>query len=191
MAMLDEVGKWDLQIKDPENADVEYMKTEKIQEYMRDAYKGKISKVGNIKIERYVVDHDILRAQPYKIGNVVMKYYTSSHNAAAYGKVMRVGSLLLEYHSYQTQKSYGKIKKIGNIRVDYYSKEGHKLEGKLDKIGGLKAIYNDAGEIVELKGSQGGLEIEFWSKDKMTQMEKQATSEDELEKELDKVLDGK
>lgn len=190
MALLDETGKWDLQVKDPKNADIKYVNIDKIQEYMRDKFKGKIAQIGNIKIERYVVDHPVLIAQPSKIGNIPIKYYYGQEDASSRGKVMQVGNLVITYHNYQTLVSYGKIKSINNLRIDYHIKEGvvpKNLLGKVSQIGRIKVIYNKEGEIVRLEGKEKILEIEFWDKAKIEALEKESFSEDELEKELDKA----
>lgn len=178
LGMFKEDGKWDLQLVDPESDDIQYVKTEKIQYYMEGKLKGKVSAVGSIKIERYLVDHPILMGQPSKIGNIKVKYYDLSENVAEYGKVKKIGDVYLEYHTYQTLPSYGKIKSIGNLRIDYFKKGPN--EGKVESIGKLKAVYNENGEITKLVGNEKSFKIEFWDAEKAKQLEN-AKSEKDLE----------
>jgi len=191
MAVLDEIGKWDLQIKDPQNAEVKFVNLKKIPEYMHKTFEGKISKIGDIKIDRYAVDHPVLMGQPRTIGGIPIKYYDKSENKAGYGKVMRIGNTILRYHAYQTLPYYGKLSHIGKIRIEYFKKDikGIPLAGKVSKIGKLKVIYNDQGEITGFQGTEPGFEIEFWDKKKLNSMEEQAVKEEELEKKVDALFD--
>ena len=190
LAIMSEEGKWDIQIKDKKNQKIEY--------YEKGRLKGKIRKIGDIVIDRFDVDHEVLMGQPKKIGNVLIKYY-AQRSSAYYGKIMRIGDLTFTYHSYQTLPSYNKLNQIRNvatkakINIQYFNEntKGFAVSGKVRSVDkSVTFVYGKEGEISRMKGVSANIDVQFFTKAQLQDLEGEMdfSADEKLESVLDSFL---
>jgi len=113
----------------------------KVKYYQRggtpDEIVGKISEIGNVKIDYYYADPD-KSGRIYYVGNLVFNYYTRSNDESVMTRISRIGNIEIEYFtSYSDLELKGYIRKIGNFSIEYYTQyDDASKSGKIKKVTG-------------------------------------------------------